>query len=986
MEGPRKKVTAKQEIPPDIHKAFQGATFSDEDVLSLATLLAQGKAIKEASFTKTKHKLYEEGVKAKIEIAAERIKAMYSSKEGVNVNSTLFENPLLKQYVLGKQTSESSASAEGMSGYGIRNKIRKLEDELGSKEIPESDKGRLEEERDALKKQLPNTKKRQEPVGKKETQPDSSVLELTEDQIIPDTRKAETARRPRDYTHEEWAAVLKEPFQDIAGLEHGESGHDNGTVAENRSEFKALRAKVVPLSEKVTTEKDILELTEEYKPQTVEAAPAERAVLTEAEGEYLTAYKEFHKNKKFWNIGEPQDLKALEKTYNEARLEYADALDARLGGRMLEKYTRRNVTLMVTAEDGTLIQNPLLDPDRAEKVRSRYNRLVRFNEVIKPAAEKKLDARTEALSSKEKGIMGKVGEWVQNKDANWQNSLVESLGEQKGKMVHKALRATAMAIALSPVAALGATMFGAGVTTGAVAFAGARVGKSLWGAFAGGAIAVKVGSLFEKTIGRANKESGEYQLKTSGKDGYSLDMERLTAIDKERSKLLVQASDATLQKNKRIVQLLTAYGVGAGTSHILSNWPSLHETVTAATDSGTHPNITDQPVAPKAIVGAGGNQPPAAASNIELTVAKGEGANQLFQDLKAQYAGPERYPANLRDFLNRNPAEMAKHLGFGRENGGVELHYDNLGADKLSIDDHGRLVFYDHVHGDKPTIVVDEKGNISDEWSSRIHNLQRSSGHSVDQHQPKREHIARERVARPHTAGKSFDAQSDQSNVAAANKAELARVQSGDFGVTTTVPEAVPSGPATTEVLPQPVPAPEAASTPSAGAIETAVQPSTSGNVDTQVTPERPTISNAEAIPAPRPTTVPETTSRPTSTESAAPSHPAEAPTQFTTEGYEKMALPYVNANGEVFVYGGPKVSVQQLEIMARSHAQANPGTLVRFTIPRHGFLGIKGPHVEGIIAKEDGTFETIRTLPNGKPFPPIDRTTFVGISRDRQP
>lgn len=1055
----------KKEIPPDIHKAFQGTSFSDEDILSLATLLAEGKVINVASFTGVKHKLYEKGVKDEIQTAADRIKAIYASTEGVKVNNSLFEDHLVKQYVLGKFASKPAPSLEDAidpaaksppaSGEEIpqedivleksrkrgtlsvgdnaleasieiqkqrlannkitkearddtrerldvlqsfstdetrtRHKMQELESQLSSKNISESDKGKIEEERDELRRKLNDTTKekslpktghqqesgkdytnepQQTSVPNEATSLDSSVLELTPDQIISEAYTSRDARSPREYTQEDGMAALKGPMQNIAGLQHSESTEDGHTVGENRTEFQALRDKLQPNSGESTAEKDILELSEEYKPQTVEAAPAERAVLTEAENEYLAAYTKFHANKKFWN-SEPKALKALEKTYNEARLGYADALDVRLGGRMLEKYTKRNVPLMVPAEDGTLIQNPLLDPARADRVRERYNRLIRFNEVIKPAAEKKLAARTEALSEKDQGIASKAYE----KYLDINKSLELKYGKQGARAIRSVMFAAVFTagatLGAAGLAAIGVGSFSSAALYAAVGIIPAKAAKSFVSGLVGGRLGVSLSDTFQASrFGNASVEKGRENLSNLQQSGRTISLnsvEDLEGYDKKQANLSSVASGEQLRRNKFLIQFLTSVGLGVGTAEVISHWNSIEHLVVGDSTESAAVSNTDTPSSTKSSPlessKVPGVRPDTTPAKVEFTVAKGEGANQLFQDLKAHYPDPEHYPTNIKALLNHQPAEVAKILGFGRENGGIMLHPQ----DSISLNDQGRLIFHDHLHN-KDIVVMDEKG-ISDEWSTKVHKLHEAHTQSTTEHHPKRVHTVSEHVKSPRPHIKSFDAKADQEAVAAANRAEFAREQSGDFSVITTVPADAVSQ---SSVIPETPPAletqaPSGSSIPQSETPSTSLPESTSSTpIDTARTPEAPAAETISS--APRSEIAP--------TEAGTPSGNSVESAILPAESIDK-ALPhtYLTNTGEVTVFGG---TLDQRMEWAKAYAQLHPGEIVRYMVPRHGFLGTIKEHVEGFLSSDGKAVSALKLGTDGKPFNAINPGTFI--------
>src|SRR3989344_443122 len=121
-----------------------------------------------------------------------------------------------------------------------------------------------------------------------------------------------------------------------------------------------------------------------------EVAPPEREALTRTEEAYLTAYKEFHANKRVLNIREPKEVKDLKRAYDEARFGYAKALESSVKERLGAPTKKTGKALHKWEQMSKKEQEAY-----QEKLQNRYNSWIRFNEVVKPAAEKKLEARVE---------------------------------------------------------------------------------------------------------------------------------------------------------------------------------------------------------------------------------------------------------------------------------------------------------------------------------------------------------------------------------------------------------------------------------------------------------------------------------------------------------------------------------------------------------------------------------------------------------------
>lgn len=464
---------------------------------------------------------------------------------------------------------------------------------------------------------------------------------------------------------------------------------------------------------------DILELTEEVV--TKKTVAEQKAVMEEAQATYLEAYKDFHTTKKVYNVREPKSLRDLQKAYDEARLAFADTLDESVRERLAKKF-----------EDDGGEDNP-----KFEALYKRYNNVVRFREVIRPSLERKLEARTEALSEKEKGFFGKGLEWVQAQN----QKLEETFGKNGARLV-RAVGTTAL---LAPVAF-------AGGTASALALAGwggFRVGRSFLYSIAGGSLGTFAGNLYEKKLGRSGQKKAQEQLRNDGRDPYELTLERLRDIDASREKLTGKASEASLQKKKMLVRILTAFGVGAGTSAALTEWSSFHAATEAVQDtpvepSVSYPNFTDTPTkgfptAPDldklytgtslttppleydstvfnsdTVTVSGGHEAvvtPQSTGATEVIVGKGEGADKLLTELQeklqAQYAGSTKIPANIEVLLKTNPHILAQQLGLSHETGGIMLHPN----DTVTADDHGRLIFHDSIHN-KDVTLINQKGEL----------------------------------------------------------------------------------------------------------------------------------------------------------------------------------------------------------------------------------------------------------------------------------
>jgi len=305
---------------------------------------------------------------------------------------------------------------------------------------------------------------------------------------------------------------------------------------------------------------------------------AERTAVLEAETAYLTAYKQFEQKKTIWNrLAKGKDLKeesekveALKRVYDEKRVVYAEALT----GSAKER---------------------LVDTKRADEKLERYNRLVRFREVVKPAAEKRLAARKEALDARGRNVFEKA--------LGWSATHNQKLETKYGKTGARALRALTSAVLISGGAAvLGAAGIAAPMSLVALAgFGTYKFARCFGGAVLGAGGAEVCVYAYEKFFGRKHLESAKESLKTEGRAS-EISLESLQAIDAVREKLGVDSDEITLRKKKALVKAITAFGIGASSAAILAEFVAVQHAaeVTAASASdmkvSTHASVAGQKV------------------------------------------------------------------------------------------------------------------------------------------------------------------------------------------------------------------------------------------------------------------------------------------------------------------------------------------------------------------------------------------------------
>lgn len=506
---------------------------------------------------------------------------------------------------------------------------------------------------------------------------------------------------------------------------------------------------------------------------------------------------------------------------------------------------------------------------------------------------------------------------------------------------------------------LGVAGIGAGVGSMGVGLTWLlRIGRGTLGIAVGSSAGYGAGSVFKKTLGEKRRMSLQQTLRdkdalTGEVSAKQLQEER---VRWEKGNALARAKAQQKWEMGAAIAAggATSFGSGYGISlaqhqgvfgHLRAVTEAAHTMHAEGPALGADHGMQQGGVTEKVSVEKPSTSP------IELTVAKGEGANQLFQDLKAQYGDASHYPEHIKAILSHKPAEVVKVLGFGRENGGILLHPQ----DTLSVDTQGRLIFHDHIH-DKSFVVIEEKG-ISDEWSAKIHKLSVSSAQQESSLRPVHQPTA-------HTVANTEHVEGGAKAVAQANKDELLREQKAYPSTTVGTPE---SGtlvtPAPESTIPKPVLVPQEVPATPATAPEQSVTATRPSVVETTSTQSGDTHT-PESAPAPASMDKP----------------PAETlvSTHLAPESIDRaFPRPYLTDTGKISIFGG---TPEQQREFAIAYAQLHPGETVRYTVPRHGFLGTIKQHVEQITAGKDGTVRIEKVTAAGKRFEAIDPRTFTEV------
>lgn len=342
---------------------------------------------------------------------------------------------------------------------------------------------------------------------------------------------------------------------------------EDGTPKEKR---EALAAVIAPEEDRILEVQERLRNLSKIDgdaPKKPVVAEAERADVQAKETEYLNAYKDLERKSGFLNKilkgkelrDESERVAALKRAYDEARVAYGNALTSSAAERLGEKGSAAL---------------------RSERVLERYNRLVRFNEVVKPAAEKRIQARLEALDSRGQSAFDKGLSWAGRKNAE-----LEKIAG--GKMQARAVRAAATTILVVG----GAAILGGAGTTSLLALAGYgsyRFVRALGSSVLAGAAGELGGRAYESLRGRKVQKAAQESLKNAGRTSNwtsELTIADLERIDAKREKLAVDASEEALQKKKLLVKAITAFGIGAGAAGALAELSSMQHAAEAAAGS-----------------------------------------------------------------------------------------------------------------------------------------------------------------------------------------------------------------------------------------------------------------------------------------------------------------------------------------------------------------------------------------------------------------
>ncbi len=410
-----------------------------------------------------------------------------------------------------------------------------------------------------------------------------------------------------------------------------------------------------------------------------EQAPAERAAMDAAEAAYLEKYKEYYRQKGAKESKEPEDLLQLKDEFDKARIAYGAALTNSAKSRLEERGMKSGV------------EGPKKNYTKKD-VLERYNKLVRYNAIIKPAAEKRYEARLEALGSRERGMVMKSLAFVAQQN--------KKLEDRFGKNGARVVRAGAVSLGVAGVAA-----FGTAGLLGALGLGATRFGWSLARTFASAGVAEATAQAYAKTLGKKKQGKAAKNLTTEGRHGDdTLEISELETYDLNRMKLLKRADQRTLEKEKMRIRAGMALLLGAGSTaaSMLSELPSsaegAHDLAQAAGNAPVDEHIASSStsISHDAIPTPAGTSPmPETLHMAEgATIHEpGEGTDRLFADLKANieqnglFKGQES-PA-LKHFLETHPDTLSREMGDIYGTRGMVTH----AGDQFFVDEHQNIYF-----------------------------------------------------------------------------------------------------------------------------------------------------------------------------------------------------------------------------------------------------------------------------------------------------
>ncbi len=430
-----------------------------------------------------------------------------------------------------------------------------------------------------------------------------------------------------------------------------------------------------------------------------------RKKMLEAESAYLKAYKGKVKRGVISGLStsakeERAQVKELEKEYNDARLEFSQAVNASVRERLNKK--NRGVVQVGTTKEGKIVGHTkdayTENPDRKDAVLRRYNRMILSRDVIVRAEKERTKIKQEALNEKGQSVFKKALGLYVNGNKKLESYFIKKLGnEKRGKTVARGTRILAFATI--------------GSLAGGVAV-GQQVVRSGLSVLFGTAFGYGAGKLYERTGGQNRVK----ELKNRSEQGLS-SMEELQKLEKAYQKGSKENVEKTRHKIEAGVAILTGVGISLETAHLFAGYAT-QEVVNHASSHAEHLSHTTHtsPVAENVAhtakhVASSAKESHIASVHIDKS---GEGADALFGDLKHKlrelYPDIAKAPPEAQHILRTPLHKLSTEYGFAKP----QVHESGLMhmGDRLEYNPtNGHLVFTG-THGMQHTLASDAGGHV----------------------------------------------------------------------------------------------------------------------------------------------------------------------------------------------------------------------------------------------------------------------------------
>jgi hypothetical protein len=279
--------------------------------------------------------------------------------------------------------------------------------------------------------------------------------------------------------------------------------------------------------------------------------------------EYFERHKRYNSSGLLGKISSRSEYKALkesEKAYQDANLQYVNKMQDSASDRMMTP--KREGKLRLKYEKMLLDLPPEQDALRDEKGKpiafnsfahkenrelyKRYNRLIRYKEIIHPTIQAKQESRAAALSEGKKSILGKLLNGYQ-----MGNQFLEA---KIGKTPTRALRLLVTTGAFTG----GAISFGGVALGGAVAYGGSRLLRGVFSTLGGAALAKAAGKGFENVR--------TWQLREDIKYSQGMAVRNIKQL-KSIQKLHEHGTAENIEAERQRVELAIGVLAGLGFTH-----------------------------------------------------------------------------------------------------------------------------------------------------------------------------------------------------------------------------------------------------------------------------------------------------------------------------------------------------------------------------------------------------------------------------------